>query len=299
MPREGRRGSSCGRLGGGGQYAEQESSRALGGNCCRSVQTARAAAASSVSSKATRVAMCSGVRRGGRAGRREDGCRLGVGMASLPCEGRGQRSGGGRMVGGRSGDWTSPESERWCELLPESRRDGRRDGDGAAEKDPDRARALLGGVGAPGGSRGRWRGDDGADSGARGTEILMAGAGAAAGGAGAAPIRSSDSPRDSSAEGDSAMPAETICGGVFRRVNELRGEVEPGRSAVNRTGDGSADPLHLPPPPPPLPTLTSRGDCGGESDESESPKTVPVDGARARPGAGDAVPEAAREVARE
>ena len=95
------------------------------------------------------------------------------------------------------------------------------------------------------------------------------------------------------------MPAETICGGVFRRVNELRGEVEPGRSAVKRTGDGSADPPPPPPPPPALPTLTSRGDCGGESDESESPKTVPVDGARARPGAGDAVPEAAREVARE
>ena len=68
--------------------------------------------------------------------------------------------------------------------------------------------------------------------------------------------------------GERATPAETIWGGVFRRVIELRGEVEPGRSAVNRTGDGSADPP--PPPPPALPTLTSRGDCGGESDESES-----------------------------
>ena len=115
------------------------------------------------------------------------------------------------MVGGRSGDWTSPESERWCELLPESRRDGRRDGDGAAEKEPDRARALFGGVGAPGGSSGRWRGDDGADSGARGTEILIAGAGAAAAGATAwPPMRSSESPRDSRAEGESATPAETI-----------------------------------------------------------------------------------------
>ena len=126
----------------------------------------------------------------------------------------------------------------------------------------------------------------------------MAGAGAAAAGATAwPPMRSSESPRDSRADGESATPAETIWGGVFRRVMELRGEVEPGRSAVNRTGDGSAEPP--PPPPPALPTLTSRGDCGGESDESESPKTVPVDGARARPGAGDAVPDAAREVARE
>ena len=99
--------------------------------------------------------MCSGRSARRAAGGAEDGCRLGVGMASLPCEGSGQRSGGGKMVGGRSGDCTSPESERWCELLPESRRDGRRDGDGAAEKEPDRARALLGGVGAPGGSSGR------------------------------------------------------------------------------------------------------------------------------------------------